>query len=87
LQNLFASLRELVGAQAPAELRGQAVAHVEELEQSVIADRPDTNKIESIKRWFRDHLPALAGAVVSVIVHPLVGSIVAAAGERIANDA
>ena len=37
-------------------------------------------------RWFRDNAPELAGAVLSIVVNPLVGTVVASAGEAIADQ-
>jgi hypothetical protein len=39
-----------------------------------------------VLRWFRDNAPQLAGAVVSVVINPLVGKVVEGAGEAIANQ-
>jgi hypothetical protein len=42
--------------------------------------------MEYVKGWFAKHLPGLAGAVTGVIVHPIVGKLVEAAGETLAAE-
>jgi hypothetical protein len=42
--------------------------------------------MQSIRQWFGAHLPLLAGAVTSVIVHPVVGKLVEAAGDMVAGE-
>jgi hypothetical protein len=42
--------------------------------------------VRKVLRWFRDNAPQLTGAVVSVVVNPLVGKAVEGAGEAIADQ-
>ena len=35
--------------------------------------------------WFKDNAPQFAGAVVSVVVNPLVGKVVEGAGDAVAD--
>jgi hypothetical protein len=86
LRQAFGGLREQVAAQAPPEKQQAALERVEELEEAVTADEPDLTTIQYVKRWFSKNLPELAGAVVSVVVHPIVGKIVEAAGEMAADQ-
>ena len=86
LRQAFADLRASVAAQAPPERRAAAVERVEELEQACLADEPDMTTIAYVGRWFQTNLPALAGAVTSIFVHPVVGRVVGAAGEAIAAE-
>jgi hypothetical protein len=79
----FAQLREQVVARAPDEQRTAAVERVEELQAAVFAEQPDLTTIQYITRWFRRNLPSLAGAVTSLVVHPLVGRLVQVAGDRL----
>jgi hypothetical protein len=42
--------------------------------------------MEYVKNWFGKHLPGLAGTVVGVLVHPVVGKLVEAAGDAAADE-
>jgi len=42
---------------------------------------PDLTTMEYVKKWFVKNLPALAGSVTSLVVHPVVGKLVTAAGD------
>ena len=50
------------------------------------AEEVDPGRVRSVLRWFRDNLPAVAGAVTTVLVNPLVGQVVASAGEAVAGQ-
>jgi hypothetical protein len=91
LRRMLDELRAQVEAAAPPEKRVEAVQQVEEIGKAIEspdpadpADLPD--RLTVVKRWFKDHLPALAGAVVSVIVNPIVGKVVEAAGTGLAAE-
>jgi hypothetical protein len=86
LRQAFADLRADVAAQAPPERQAAAVERVEELEQAVLAEEPDMTTIAYVGRWFKTNLPGLAGAVTGIVVHPVVGRIVGAAGNAIAAE-
>jgi hypothetical protein len=42
--------------------------------------------MEYVRQWFGRNLPKLAGVVGSVVVHPIVGALVQAAGETLAAE-
>ncbi len=86
LRGVFEGLRSSVEEEAPPERRAQAVAQAEELERAVVSERPDVGRMRTVLRWFRDNAPQLAGAVVSVVVNPLVGKVVEGAGEALADQ-
>lgn len=86
LQQLFANLEQQVQAEAPSESKENALKRVEELKEAVTAEEPDLDRIEYVKRWFTKNLPTLAGAVTSVVVNPIVGKLVAVAGDAVAAD-
>ena len=86
LRGLFEGLRSSVEKEAPSERRGEAVAKADELERAVVSERPDVGRVRTVLRWFRDNAPQLAGAVVSVVVNPLVGKVVEGAGEAVADQ-
>ena len=86
LQSVFGDLRKTVAEQAPPEQREEALAQAAELEHAVVTERPDPGRTRSVLRWFRDNAPQLAGAVLSVVVNPLVGKVVEGAGQAIADQ-
>ncbi len=86
LKQMLAEVREKVAAQAPPEKRDAALERVAELEEAVTAEEPDLTTMEYVTKWFAKHLPQLAGAVTSVVVHPIVGKIVEAAGDAAAAE-
>jgi hypothetical protein len=52
----------------------------------VTAKEPDLTTVQYVKQWFVKKLPALAGIVTGVLVHPAVGRLVAAAGDFVADE-
>jgi hypothetical protein len=84
LGKAFAGLKAQVADQAPPETRAAALERINELETAVKPGKPDLTTIQYVKRWFVKNLPTLAGAVTGVLVHPVVGKIVQAAGDGIA---
>jgi hypothetical protein len=86
LRDAFAGMRAQVAEQAPPEQRAEAVAQAGELEKAVVAKEPDPSRVCKALRWFRDHVPQLVGTVSGVLVHPVVGKVVAAAGDAIAAE-
>lgn len=85
LRGVFDDLRTAVAANAPADRQDEALVQAGELEQALVAEQPDPGRVRRVLRWFREHAPELAGAVVSVVVHPLVGKVVQGAGEVVAE--
>ena len=86
LESLFARVRTTVEEQAEPEQREEALAKAAELESAVLAEQPDPGRIRSVLRWFRDYAPQLLGTVVSTVASPVVGKVVEAAGEAIADQ-
>lgn len=86
LANLFGSLRSLVEDQAPADRKDEAIEQVDALQGAIREGKPNVRKIESVLIWFKEHLPKLAGAVTSVVLNPIVGKIVEAAGDMVAAE-
>ena len=68
-------------AEAPPEQQAAALERVDEVEQAVVAEEPDLTTIQYVRNWFVKNLPKLAGAVTGLVVHPVVGKIVEAAGD------
>lgn len=86
LRDAFDGMRARVAEQAPPDQRAEAVAQAGELEKAVVAKEPDPGRVRTALRWFRDHLPQLAGTVAGVLVHPVVGKVLAAAGDAVAGE-
>jgi hypothetical protein len=86
LQRLLASLRVQVEAEAPPDKKEQALERVGELEEAVQAKEPDLSTMEYVRNWFAKNLPKMAGAVTGVVIHPIVGALVAAVGQSLADE-
>ena len=86
LRQALADLKTQVEAQSPPEKKEAALERVQELEEAVTAKEPDLTTMEYVKRWFGKNLPRLAGAVTGVVVHPIVGKLVEAAGDTLAAE-
>jgi hypothetical protein len=85
LRAAFASVREEVAAAAPPEQKDAALERIDELQAAVEAEKPDLTTMQYVGRWFRKNLPHVAGSVVGLIVHPIVGKLVEKAGELAAD--
>jgi len=85
LRQALEELRAQVAAAAPTpEVEAAAAERVSELESAVLpaeGGEPDLTTMEYVKKWFVKNLPALAGSVTSLVVHPVVGKLVTAAGD------
>jgi len=77
----FERLRGRIVAEAPGEQQAPALERLEELEQAITADEPDLTTVQYVKRWFLRRLPSMAGLVTAVLVNPIVGKLVQAAGD------
>jgi len=86
LRQALADLKAKVEVKAPPEKKDAALERVDELEEAITAQEPDLPTMEYVKRWFVRNLPDLAGAVTSVVVHPIVGKLVEAAGDALAAE-
>ncbi len=86
LWQILAGFKDQVATGAPPEKREAALERVDELEEAITADDPDLTTMEYVRNWFGKNLPALAGAVTSVLVHPLVGKAIEVAGGAAANE-
>jgi hypothetical protein len=86
LRRLFGELQARVDEKAPPEQKAAATERVQELQAAVTADKPDLTTMEYVRNWFAKRLPSLAGAVGTVVVHPIVGRLVEAAGDAVAAE-
>ena len=86
LRNLIADLKTQVASTATAEKQETALEKVSELEEAITAEEPDLSTMEYVRNWFVKNVPQLAGAVTSLVVNPIVGKLVEAAGETVAQE-
>ena len=86
LSILIEELRRQVASEAPPDKKEPALERVSELEQAITAKEPDVSTMEYVKNWFIKNIPQLAGAVTGLVVNPIVGKLVEAAGETVANE-
>jgi hypothetical protein len=86
LRQALAGVKAQVESVAAPDKKAAALERMDELEEAITAEKPDLTTLEYVKRWFARHLPELAGAVTGVIIHPIVGKIVAAAGDGLAAE-
>lgn len=59
---------------------------LDELEEAVTAEEPDVSVMVYVRNWFLRTLPALAGAVTTLIGDPVVGQLVYQAGDQFALE-
>jgi hypothetical protein len=85
LRQMFEELKAKIAQEAPAAEKDKALERVDELHEAVTAKEPDLTTMEYVRNWFVKNLPSVAGSVVSLIVHPLVGKLVEVGGEAIAT--
>jgi len=85
-RELMSELRTKVATEAPADKKDAALERVQELEQAVADEKPDLTTMEYVKKWFGKNVPALAGTVASVVVHPIVGKLVEAGGDLLVQE-
>ena len=85
-KKLIQELRVKVETEAALDKKDAALERVQELEQAVAEKKPDLTTMEYVKKWFGKNVPALAGAVTSVIIHPIVGKLVEAGGDLLVQE-
>lgn len=86
LRRLVGELKARIMTEAPPDEQSAALQQADQLEEAVVTERPDLSTMESIRTWFTKHLPAVAGSVTGLVVHPIVGKLVEAAGEAAAGE-
>lgn len=85
LRQMFEELKTKIAQEAPPAEKNKALERVDELQEAVTAREPDLTTMEYVRNWFVKNLPSVAGSVVSLIVHPLVGKLVEVGGEAIST--
>lgn len=86
LRQMFERLKLQIQAQVPADKQTSALERVDELQAAIAEKKPDFTTMQYVKQWFAKHLPQLTGAVTGIVIHPIVGKVVEAAGELAAAD-
>jgi hypothetical protein len=86
LRRVLLDLQAQVDAHSPPDQKTAATERVQELQTALISPQPDLTTMEYVRNWFAKHVPALAGTVGSVVVHPIVGRLVEAAGDTLAAE-
>jgi|SRR5215216_6090951 len=86
LREILKELRARVDAEAQPDKKDSALQRVGELQQAITEKKPDLSTMEYVKNWFVRNLPGLAGAVTSVVVHPIVGKLVEAGGDALVGE-
>ncbi|GFH36026.1 hypothetical protein [Streptomyces pacificus] len=86
LRDEFARVRGLIEEADGAGERekGAAADRLEELEESITGDQPDVRTMTKVHAWFAQRLPAVLGAVSSLLLHPTAALLAQAAGEDVA---
>ena len=86
LRRLIGELEARVVREAPPDKAAAAVERVKELDAAVTAKVPDLTTLQYVQQWFLKHVPALAASVTSLVIHPLVGKFVGAAGDAAVSE-
>ena len=81
LRGAVEAVKAQIVAEVPPDQQAAALERIDELQEAVVADEPDLTTLQYVRRWFGKNLPKLAGSITGLIVHPVVGKIVEAAGD------
>jgi hypothetical protein len=85
LHDAFTQLKRDIAAAVPDAKRDAALERIDELQEAVTATKPDLNTVQYVKQWFARKLPAVAGLVASILIHPLVGRLIERTGDTAAD--
>jgi hypothetical protein len=86
LRRAVEAVKAQIVAEVPPDQQAAALERVDELQEAVVADEPDLTTLQYIRKWFGKNLPKVAGSVTGLIIHPVVGKIVEAAGDLAARQ-
>ena len=86
LRRAVEAVRAQIIAEVPSGKQAAALERIDELQEAVVAGKPDLTTLQYIRGWFGRNLPKLAGSVTGLIIHPVVGKIVEAAGDMAASQ-
>ncbi|HEX7332135.1 MAG TPA: hypothetical protein VF290_11595 [Pyrinomonadaceae bacterium] len=85
LRQMFDQLKSKIAQEVPPAEQEKALERVDELQEAVTAKEPDLTTMEYVRNWFVKNLPSVAGSVVSLVVHPIVGKLVEVGGDALAS--
>jgi phage gp29-like protein len=86
LRQAVEDVKAQIVAEVPPDQQAAALERVDELQEAVVAKEPDLTTLQYVRKWFGKNLPTLAGSITGLIIHPVVGKIVEAAGELAASQ-
>jgi hypothetical protein len=86
LREAFTRVREALAEHDQTGSRGPAEERLDELEEAVTGPEPKVSVMVYVRDWFAEKLPALAGAVAGLIIHPIAGLLVHQAGTDLAAE-
>jgi hypothetical protein len=86
LRRAVEAVKAQIVTELPPDQQAAALERVEELQEAVVAEEPDLTTLQYVRRWFGKNAPKLAGSITGLIIHPVVGKIVEAAGELAASQ-
>lgn len=86
LRRLFEDVKAQINQTVPPDQQEKALEKVTELETAITNEKPDLTTMEYVRNWFGKNVPQLAGTVAGLVVHPIVGKLVEAAGEALAHE-
>lgn len=86
LRILFEDMKSQITQTVPRDQQQEALEKISELEGAITNKKPDLTTMEYVRNWFGKNVPQLAGAVAGLVVHPIVGKLVEAAGEALAHE-
>lgn len=86
LRQAFADARARALEQAPPESHDAVAERLDELEEAAGAGKPDVTTMAYVKGWFLRRAPHLAGIITGLLVNPILGKVVEAAGESVAAE-
>lgn len=84
LKDAFAQLRAEL-AKDP-DIPDEATSKLDALEKAITDGPPDITAMERVRNWFLKYAPKVAGSVMTLVVNPIVGALVAASGEAAAKE-
>lgn len=82
----FSSLKQQIEVTVPPEKKAAALRKADELQAAVLDKKPNPSQMASIRDWFVKNAPGIAGGVTSLVVNPIVGKLVEAAGDAVAGQ-
>ena len=85
LRQMFDELKTKIAQEVPPAEQEKALERVDELQEAVTAKEPDLTTMGYVRNWFVKNLPAVAGSVVSLVVHPIVGKLVEVGGDALTS--